>query len=106
MVSYIIEDLVTGGDLMSYINRRGDNIISDIEACVIIYQILRALEHLHGLHIVHRDLKPDNVYLSTTTANARVIVTDFGQSTNCNGNRKGFSRRMKTLCGTLDFVAP
>ena len=91
---------------MSYIDRKGHSTIIDEEACMIIYQILRALEHLHGTGIVHRDLKPDNVLLSKTGASARVILADFGQSTNCSRSRTGLSRRMKTLCGTLDFVAP
>lgn len=91
---------------MSYIDRKGHSTITDEEACMIIYQILRALEYLHGIGIAHRDLKPDNVLLSKTGASARVILADFGQSTNCSRSRTGLSRRMKTLCGTLDFVAP
>ena len=91
---------------MSYIDRKGHSTITDEEACMIVYQILRALEYLHGIRIAHRDLKPDNVLLSTTGRSARVILADFGQSTNCSKSRKGLSKRMKTLCGTLDFVAP
>ena len=104
--SYIIEDLVTGGDLLSYISRKRDNGITANEACVVVFQMLQALEYLHGLKIVHRDVKPENVLTSATAANARVILTGFGHSTNCSGKRKGLSRRMKTVCGTLDFVAP
>ena len=74
---------------MSYIDRKGQGTITDEEACMIVYQILRALKYLHGIRIAHRDLKPDNVLLSTTGASARIILADFGQSTNCSRGRKG-----------------
>lgn len=90
---------------MSYIDRKGHSTITDEVSSMVVYQILRALQYLHGMRIAHRDLKPDNVLLSTTGTNARVILADFGQSTNRSKNRNGLSR-MKTLCGTLDFVAP
>ena len=106
MFSYIIEDLVTGGDLLSYIERKGQDAIPGSEACVMVFQILKALEYLHKLNIAHRDLKPANILLSTTSGNTRLILTDFGQSTCFSRNRKGYSKRMQTLCGTIDWVAP
>lgn len=104
--SYIIEELVAGGDLLFYISRNRDNGITANEACVMVFKILQALEYLHGFKAVHRDVKPESVLMSTTAANARVILTDFGHSTKFSGKRRGLSRRMKTVCGTLDFVAP
>lgn len=91
---------------MSYIDRKRHSTITDEDSSIIVYQIMRALQYLHGMRIAHRDLKPDNILLSTTGKSARVILADFGQSTNCSKSRNGLSRRMKTLCGTLDFVAP
>ena len=46
---YLIEDLITGGDLQSYIDRemlnRGS--VDGEDACAIVYQILKALGYLH-----------------------------------------------------------
>lgn len=66
------------------------------------YQLLKATQHLHSSGIVHRDLKPENVLISTPDAGARVILTDFGLAI----KPKTRSKRMKTFCGTVDYVAP
>ena len=80
--------------------------LNDTEACLIAYQILKALQHLHKQDIVHRDLKPENVLMSTTSTRARVILTDFGQAIQIQGDSNGRPKRMATFCGTLDWVAP
>lgn len=70
------------------------------------YQILEALRYLHQQDIVHRDLKPENILMSSTNAGARVILTDFGQAIKVAGDRRSQPKRMETLCGTLEWVAP
>mmetsp|Transcript_55150 Transcript_55150/g.178750 ORF Transcript_55150/g.178750 Transcript_55150/m.178750 type:complete len:566 (-) Transcript_55150:62-1759(-) len=42
---------------------------------VIVVQILRAMEYLHGTGVAHRDLKPANILLS---ADCKLKVCDFG----------------------------
>ena len=91
---------------MSYIERRAYDPLHEAEASLIVFQILKALEHLHGLGIVHRDLKPENILLSKPTADARIILADFGHSIQMNLEYKTQFRRMETLCGTIDYVAP
>ncbi|CAD6582985.1 MAG: hypothetical protein ASARMPRED_001122 [Alectoria sarmentosa] len=103
---YIISELVTGGDLMSYIERPWAS-IHDAEACFIVYQILKALEYLHRQGICHRDLKPENVLMSTPVPGTRVILADFGHATKLSDGKKARSRRMKTASvGTDYYVAP
>ncbi|KAL8689292.1 MAG: hypothetical protein Q9218_005004 [Villophora microphyllina] len=102
---YIIEELITGGDLMSFIERHSWRVDPD-EACLIVYQILKAVGYLHQNGITHRDLKPENVLLSTTTAGARVVVTDFGGATKSIGYGTEKSRRMQTMTGTANYLAP
>lgn len=103
--SYIIEEFVTGGDLMSYIERHGWR-VNPKESCLVIYQILKAVSYLHRNNITHRDLKPENILMSTTATGARVILTDFGGATRTVANNKGLSSRMQTMTGTAHYVAP
>ena len=102
---YIIEELLPGGDLASYIDRNTGK-LDETTGCAIVYQTLEALRYLHQRGIVHRDLKPENVLMSSTTAGARVILTDFGQAIKVSGDVRYHRKRMETLCGTLEWVAP
>lgn len=101
---YIFQDLVSGGDLFSYL-ARGDCLvpISETESLIIIYQILLALKFLHSNGIVHRDLKLDNILLHTPEPCTKVVLADFGIA-------KEFSRsskeRMHTVVGTPEYCAP
>ena len=91
---------------MSYIERPRTKIF-DAEACIIIYQVLKALEYLHRQGICHRDLKPENILMSTPSIGARVILADFGHSVKLSGGIQARSRRMKTASvGTDCYVAP
>ena len=91
---------------MSYIERPRTK-ISDAEACIIVYQVLKALEYLHQQGICHRDLKPENILMSTPTLGARVILADFGHSVKLSGGIQARSRRMTTASvGTDYYVAP
>lgn len=111
---FIFQDLITGGDLFSYVQNRG-GALPNVEAAVIMHQLLKGIEHLHDRNIVHRDLKPDNVLISTSIdAPLRAIITDFGacrqlepgpQQTIANTANTA-KKRMSTFMGTLEYVAP
>ena len=109
---YIFQELITGGDLFSFIESKGGNGATDVEAAVIIRQVLKGVEYLHDRDIVHRDLKPDNVLMTAKSADARVIITDFdaarfipdaSQEQERNVPAK---RRMISVVGTYEFCAP
>ncbi|KAL8648199.1 MAG: hypothetical protein Q9226_006094 [Calogaya cf. arnoldii] len=102
---YIIEDFVTGGDLMSLIERHDWRVDPD-EGGLIVYQILKAVSYLHQSGITHRDIKPENILMSSTFPGARVILTDFGGAIKINIDSKRISNRMLTMTGTRDYVAP
>ncbi|EDN06379.1 predicted protein [Histoplasma mississippiense (nom. inval.)] len=98
---YIFQELVTAGDLFSFLEYKKFN-LSDSEAAVIVRQVAVAISYLHGKNIVHRDIKPDNVLMTSLSDGARVVLTDFG----CARRLEKESSRMKTSIGTLEYTAP
>ncbi|KAF2004398.1 kinase-like protein [Amniculicola lignicola CBS 123094] len=108
---YIFQELVTGGDLFSFIQYKGGR-LCDVEAAVIVRQILKGVEYLHERDIVHRDLKPDNILMTSLDDGARVIITDFGNARSLPNKLSSFGssnvlqRRMFSYVGTLDYAAP
>lgn len=108
---YMFQELVTGGDLFSYIEYKHGK-ISSIESAVIIRQVLKGVQHLHDQDIVHRDLKPDNILMTSLDSGARVVITDFGYARylpNASIQHESRSNRLKrmfSLVGTLEYTAP
>ena len=106
---YIFQELVSGGDLLSYLERKGG--LDEPEAAVIVFQLLKALEYLHSHGIVHRDIKPENILLTSWRKGARIVLTDFGQARKLvdDGNIAKDARavsRMCTVVGTVGYAAP
>lgn len=97
----MFQDLLTAGDLFSHIQYKSGR-LPDIEAAVILRQIVIAVDYLHRKNIVHRDLKPDNILMTSRADGCRVVLTDFG----CAKFIDPISHRMSTLVGTLEFSAP
>ncbi|UPX12609.1 Non-specific serine/threonine protein kinase [Ascochyta rabiei] len=108
---YMFQELVTGGDLFSYIEYKHGR-ISSIESAVIIRQILKGVQYLHDQDIVHRDLKPDNILMTSLDSGARVVITDFGNARflpnlkTQDDSRSNKLKRMFSLVGTLEYTAP
>lgn len=114
---YIFQDLVTGGDLYSYmdykIKQRGQRgRLLEVEAAVIVRQILEGVEYLHEQDIVHRDLKPENILMTSLDDGGRIVITDFGQARfvpkehNTSGDKKHQAQRMFSIVGTPGYAAP
>ena len=106
---YIFQELLSGGDLLSYLECKGG--LDEPEAAVIIFQILKALDYLHSRGIAHRDIKPENILLTSWRKGARIVLTDFGQARkiieegDSEANAKVMSR-MYSMVGTHGYAAP
>ncbi|SCU96223.1 LAMI_0F05710g1_1 [Lachancea mirantina] len=100
---YLIQDLVPGGDLFSYLAKEDRLMpVSETEALVIVYQIIKALIYLHSEGVVHRDLKLDNILLCVPEPCTRIVLADFGIARNISSSRS----RMHTVVGTPEYCAP
>ncbi|KAF1957522.1 Pkinase-domain-containing protein [Byssothecium circinans] len=108
---YIFQELCTGGDLFSFIEYKGGRLL-DLDAAVIVRQILKGVEYLHEQNIVHRDLKPDNILMTSLEDGDRIVITDFGNARflpDSQGpalSQLSSRRRMFTMVGTLEYAAP
>ncbi|RUS25137.1 kinase-like domain-containing protein [Jimgerdemannia flammicorona] len=121
---YIFLQMVTGGDLFDYVKSCGK--IPEEEAKYLFFQVLQAIEYLHDHDISHRGkipprarhcdiemcvrldvnlvrpiirIQPENILRVTAQPNTRVMITDFGMA-------KTQTSPMRTMCGTLTYVAP
>lgn len=108
---YIFQELVTGGDLFSFLELKGGR-LDNIQAAVTVRQILVGVEYLHDQGIVHRDLKPDNILMTSLEDGPRVVITDFGNarflpSAKSSSNPEALKfQRMFSYVGTLEYAAP
>ena len=67
-----------GGELFDEIISRQK--FSEVDAAVIMKQVLSGVVYLHNHKIVHRDLKPENLLLESKEKDALIKIVDFGLS--------------------------
>jgi serine/threonine protein kinase len=72
-------ELCSGGDLFSYLERRGFK-LPEPRAAQIIHKLSTAVFFLHEYGIVHRDLKPENILMTDDSEEADIRLLDFGLS--------------------------
>jgi serine/threonine protein kinase len=76
---YIIMEYCSGGDLFTYIEKRGF-VLPEKRTAEIIHRLATAIFYLHSYGITHRDIKPENILMTDNTENADVRLVDFGLS--------------------------
>ena len=96
--SYIVSELVSGGDLQDRL--RGEA-MSVEEVLKYMSPLAEALDYAHSQGIVHRDLKPANVLLDE---DQRPILADFGLARMLESATR-FTQAQQAL-GTPEYMAP
>ena len=104
--TYIVMELLEGGELFHYISGRSR--FTQTEAFYFLKQLVLGIKYLHSAGIAHRDLKPENVLLVHKQKKGDVIgeafqvkLTDFGLS------KMVAPKQILSLpCGTISYVAP
>ncbi|XP_043994579.1 serine/threonine-protein kinase DCLK1 [Gambusia affinis] len=96
--SYLVMELVSGGDLFEAINDKGKFL--EPEAGRMVLDVSEALNYIHCRSIVHRDLKPENLLIEKVSAGiGRLKLGDFGLA-------MVVTEPVFTICGTPTYVAP
>ncbi|CAD8075069.1 unnamed protein product [Paramecium primaurelia] len=94
---YFILDILKGGELLTRVKSQP---LSAPNLQKLMYNLMKALCHLHSKKCIHRDLKPENLLLKEKDNDTDVVIADFGLA--CFLNEDILFKR----CGTPGFVAP
>ncbi|KAL7068193.1 putative calcium-dependent protein kinase [Cryptosporidium serpentis] len=96
---YLVMECYKGGELFDEIIHRLK--FNEVDAAIIIRQVLSGVTYLHNHKIVHRDLKPENLLLESKEKDALIKIVDFGLSVVFDHQKK-----MKDRLGTAYYIAP
>jgi serine/threonine protein kinase len=103
---YLATEFVQGEDLFCVVMRSGPLSLAD--ACLAVYQVTLALQHIHERGLVHRDIKPSNLMRENATRAVKLLdlgLTGFHRDPDP-GSQPGILTSDGVLLGTPDFMAP
>jgi len=98
---YLVMELCSGGELFDKIIESGH--FTEVQAAIIMQQIIKAIYYMHENHVCHRDLKPENfLFVSKDKIeNNSLKIIDFGLSCKFEAGQV-----LSTKAGTPYYVAP
>mmetsp|Transcript_117545 Transcript_117545/g.333109 ORF Transcript_117545/g.333109 Transcript_117545/m.333109 type:complete len:569 (-) Transcript_117545:138-1844(-) len=96
---HMVMEHLEGGELFDRISKHRK--FAEKDAANAAYQMLLALNYLHGKKIVHRDIKCENFLYAKKNDDSLKLI-DFGFSRIHSGENKN----MQLNCGTLHYTAP
>jgi len=98
---YLVMELCSGGELFDRIIDAGS--FTEVQAAILMQQIVRAIWYMHSMNICHRDLKPENFLFTTKDPieTAVLKIIDFGLSVKYEPGQV-----LTTKAGTPYYVAP
>jgi len=98
---YVVQELMSGGDLYQSITSGREFKESDVSS--IIKMAASSLTYLHKMSIVHRDLKSDNLlFENKDDDDLTVKLADFGLACYIDPDKGG----IKGMAGTPEYMAP
>jgi WD40 repeat protein/tRNA A-37 threonylcarbamoyl transferase component Bud32 len=99
---FLAMELVVGDDLRRLVGRLGPLSVPD--ACEVVRQAARGLQHAHENGLVHRDVKPSNLMV---TVDGTIKLLDLGLARLADGE-SGHSGHTTTdrVLGSGDYLAP
>jgi serine/threonine protein kinase len=97
---YLVMDLINGIDLAKLVKLR-QRPLTVAQACAVIFQAAKGLQHAHEKQLVHRDIKPSNLLLS---AEGEVKILDFGLA-RLRDDKSTLTATGQWM-GTTDYMAP
>mmetsp|Transcript_88907 Transcript_88907/g.252078 ORF Transcript_88907/g.252078 Transcript_88907/m.252078 type:complete len:414 (+) Transcript_88907:2-1243(+) len=98
---YLVMELCSGGELFDRIIESGH--FTEVQAAMLMQQIIQAIHYMHNNAICHRDLKPENFLFTTKDPIEKNVIKiiDFGLSCQFKPNTP-----LTTKAGTPYYVAP
>eukprot|EP00933_Yihiella_yeosuensis_P082329 TRINITY_DN9617_c0_g1_i1.p1 TRINITY_DN9617_c0_g1~~TRINITY_DN9617_c0_g1_i1.p1 ORF type:complete len:508 (+),score=127.39 TRINITY_DN9617_c0_g1_i1:41-1564(+) len=98
---YLVMELCSGGELFDKIIESGH--FTEVQAAILMQQIIRAIYYMHENHVCHRDLKPENFLFQNKDPIEKnyLKIIDFGLSCKFESDQV-----LSTKAGTPYYVAP
>jgi serine/threonine protein kinase len=99
----LVTELCEGGELYDRIAQK--QYYPEIEAKVLVSNLVDAVAYIHSKGIMHRDLKPENILLVSKLSDTDIKISDFGLAQ----MSKDFPNRLprsNLVCGSDFYLAP
>ena len=55
-------------------------VLDEKQVCLVLKQVLLAVDYCHRVNVIHRDLKPENIVFLSKKLASGLKVIDFGRS--------------------------
>jgi hypothetical protein len=101
---YLVMELLKGSALRKRMERGP---MSVVDACQVLFPVMRGVAAAHAVKVLHRDLKPDNIFLAESPDGLDAVpkVLDFGIAKLCSDSERTSPVSAKTtMMGTYQYM--
>ncbi len=96
----LVQQFVEGNTLSKFLKEK---ITTDVEKMLILLDLAKVLEYLHGFRFIHKDLKPENVMIDYKTL--KMYLIDFGITKDIS-QKSDACNTVSELEGSIMYMAP